>query len=126
VGLPVPSGFTHGAAYRANRHNVVVGKSATTAVAQATKWEPDGTPVLLPYAHPRYTQGAARAINDLGWIVGVEYEDPTECCHLVAGNTTAGDPPGWWVGMGFCGGSACSAGSPSGSVTTAAPGRLLP
>jgi len=37
--------------------------------------------------------------------------DPTECCHLVAGNSTAGDPPGWWVGMGFCGGSACSAGT---------------
>ena len=36
--------------------------------------------------------------------------DPPYCCHLVAGNNHSSDPPGWWAGVGYCGGTRCDAG----------------
>jgi len=76
VDLGAPPGFPISQGSGINDHGVVVGLSRSPLSDQATRWEPGLAPVLLPYARPLSTQAAAYAINDAGWIVGAEYEQP--------------------------------------------------
>lgn len=78
VSLGLPPSFEHAHGNGINASNVVVGLSRTAARDQATRWNPGAAPLLLAFASSASTRSAAMAVNDQGWIVGVESGDPLD------------------------------------------------
>jgi len=84
VELGVPPGFLHSHGNAINDHGFVVGLSRAEERDQATRWAGTSAPVLLAYVRAGDTQSAALAVNNKGWVVGIEFADDASLDESIA------------------------------------------